>query len=816
MRFAFCLIGLFIFTYSAVFADEVAVPNTLINSTVTAADNVKFALPSSLSRVAFNDQELFLNGINLAWSSFSNDIGPNVSTPNLAHFENVFAQMQANGGNVMRLWLHTNGQYTPEWNGDMVISPGVDTISDLKAILDLAWKYDIGLIPCLWAHSMLKISNGSTITDRSRAILTQPENRQSYIDNSLIPMVEALKGHPAIVAWEIFNEAEGMSELTDWAETYHIPISDIQAFVNVTAGAIHRTDPDAQVTTGTLDFFYITDVEEGTYNLYTDQRLIEAGGDVDGTLDFYTVHYYGWGPSPFEHPASYWGLDKPLVIAEFWADCEYCGDLPAQSIYSHLYDNGYAGALSWSWTDRNNQLMLSQLDGLFNLHPQDVLIERPGRPVVNLTLPADQSFQDYGVAVQLSADASDPDGSIVRVEFYIDGVKYGQDVSTPYEMDFTTDELGSSFSVFAVAVDNDGIRGRSVSHSFTVKQLVEPGRLEAEDASYETVTRGEDPSASLGAYLDMRSDGSITWLVPGVPSAGDYAMTIGFNLVWEAPKTNSFSINGDNPINVVFDGITNSWRKKIIQVPLLEGDNTIVLTPSWGWMNFDYIAFPFIEGPDTTPPEAPSVTGVSPTADTTPTWSWSSGGGGNANYRYKLDDSDLSTGATETMSTTYSPSSHLADATYTLYVQEQDDAENWSTSGSFAITIDALNDTDGDGMVDTEDDFVSNAAASIDTDSDGKPDSFNEGCNATCVADSDLVLDLDDDGDGVLDADDAFPLISIGNYVDTDNDGAPDECDADCLALGMTADTDVNEDIIKSGLNIPLLKAVLDAQSAVQ
>jgi hypothetical protein len=56
------------------------------------------------------------------------------------------------------------------------------------------------------------------------------------------------------------------------------------------------------------------------------------------------------------------------------------------------------------------------------------------------------------------------------------------------------------------------------------------------------------------------------------------------------------------------------------------------------------------------------------------------------------------------------------------------------------------------------------------------------------------AIDPDDDNDGLLDADDAYPFVAIGDYVDTDNDGAPDACDAACVALGMAADTDDDND----------------------
>ena len=90
---------------------------------------------------------------------------------------------------------------------------------------------------------------------------------------------------------------------------------------------------------------------------------------------------------------------------------------------------------------------------------------------------------------------------------------------------------------------------------------------------------------------------------------------------------------------------------------------------------------------DTTAPGSPAVTGMTPTNSTTPTWTWGSGGGGNGTYRFKLDNSDLTTGATTTTSTSYTPSA-LAEGTHTLYAQERDAAGNWSASGNFAIAID--------------------------------------------------------------------------------------------------------------------------------
>ena len=61
-------------------------------------------------------------------------------------------------------------------------------------------------------------------------------------------------------------------------------------------------------------------------------------------------------------------------------------------------------------------------------------------------------------------------------------------------------------------------------------------------------------------------------------------------------------------------------------------------------------------------------------------------------------------------------------------------------------------DDDNDGVLDTEDDFKDDPAASVDTDGDGQPDSWNEGYTEDDST-TGLVEDEDDDNDGVSDAD---------------------------------------------------------------
>ncbi len=109
------------------------------------------------------------------------------------------------------------------------------------------------------------------------------------------------------------------------------------------------------------------------------------------------------------------------------------------------------------------------------------------------------------------------------------------------------------------------------------------------------------------------------------------------------------------------------------------------------------------------------------------------------------------------------------------------------------ITNDTDNDDDGDGVLDGNDAFPLISLGGLsDTDGDGLPDE----CDTDCV-NLGMIADADDDGDGINDAVDLFPQDSITGFTDTDGDGAPDDCSAqDCSGTGMSSDNDDDNDSI--------------------
>lgn len=302
-------------------------------------------------------QKIFASGINVAWNRFGTDVGSQAL--NTAWFQTMLDSVKNSGGNAVRWWLFTNaatnGGAPVFANGTGLVSgPGTMTITNIKSMLDMAQQRGIAVSLCLLSFDLLQ-SNANN-PGLNKTMLTTTAGIQAFITNALNPVVTAIGKHPAILCWEIFNEPEGMTTEYGWTPTtQRIAMKDVQIFTNRAAGAIHRAVPGVPVSNGSWSFrANANGLTGGGKNYYSDSELVAAGGDSLGKLDFYQVHYYdplGVERSPFDHPASYWKLDKPIVIGEFPAKgIGAPSNFTPLQAYNYLYDNGYAGALSWTYT----------------------------------------------------------------------------------------------------------------------------------------------------------------------------------------------------------------------------------------------------------------------------------------------------------------------------------------------------------------------------------------------------------------------------------------------------------------------------------
>jgi hypothetical protein len=114
-------------------------------------------------------------------------------------------------------------------------------------------------------------------------------------------------------------------------------------------------------------------------------------------------------------------------------------------------------------------------------------------PTVSVTSPAPGTTVSPGATVNLTASAADAGGSIVRVEYYVNGEKVGQATASPYAVAFEPILIGS-YTVVAVAVDNVGGMRASVPVTFSVGGTVTTAVLQRGVGGY---------SGAADTYLDQ-------------------------------------------------------------------------------------------------------------------------------------------------------------------------------------------------------------------------------------------------------------------------------------------------------------------------
>ncbi|MCH1554149.1 MAG: hypothetical protein L7S45_06100, partial [Luminiphilus sp.] len=150
------------------------------------------------------------------------------------------------------------------------------------------------------------------------------------------------------------------------------------------------------------------------------------------------------------------------------------------------------------------------------------------------------------------------------------------------------------------------------------------------------------------------------------------------------------------------------------------------------------------------------------------TGSVASGGSADVRFRFEFKPHPEVDPAYDTAAVTVAgstPTEYVIDIpsqganTFESFLMYVDTSDVSVTVTSVVVTaLDAVTDADGDGVDDADDAFPTDPAASVDTDGDGMPDDWNEGATAEQIAASALTVDEDDDNDGVVDGSDSRPL----------------------------------------------------------
>ena len=110
-------------------------------------------------------------------------------------------------------------------------------------------------------------------------------------------------------------------------------------------------------------------------------------------------------------------------------------------------------------------------------------------PTVTITSPSDGSTFTTGNVISIDADASDSDGTVSQVEFFVNGSSVGVDNNAPYSVNWTVTSGNSSIT--AVATDNESATTTSAAVSVTGQNGGNPTSMHVESITTGTAGAGQ-------------------------------------------------------------------------------------------------------------------------------------------------------------------------------------------------------------------------------------------------------------------------------------------------------------------------------------
>ncbi len=180
-------------------------------------------------------------------------------------------------------------------------------------------------------------------------------------------------------------------------------------------------------------------------------------------------------------------------------------------------------------------------------------------PTVSITQPANGQSFTAGSTITISASASDTDGNITKVEFFRNGVKIGEDTTSPYSFTWNNASSGS-YTLMAKATDNENATGQSTTVNISVGSTNPPP------------TTGL-PARIMNGYWHNFQNGSGLIPLRDVSSAWDV-----INISFAEPKTSSTDGEMAFELSSDFDAInyTEAAFRSDIQVLQSQGKKIII------------------------------------------------------------------------------------------------------------------------------------------------------------------------------------------------------------------------------------------------
>ncbi len=249
-------------------------------------------------------------------------------------------------------------------------------------------------------------------------------------------------------------------------------------------------------------------------------------------------------------------------------------------------------------------------------------------PTVSITAPANNSSATVGTAVNITATATDADGTVSKVEFYNGSTLLGSDNTSPYVFAWTPTATGS-YSITAKATDNAGntttssvilitVKGTRSPYNSTAATI--PGTIQLEEfdlggngVAYKDDTPGSDVTpvvnfrtnedvdietctdAGGGYNIGYATAGEWLEYTVNVQATGSYDMDLRAACSGTG-RTVSLAIDGTTFANNLAIPNTAGWQTwqtvSVKNIPLTQGQKILRVTiGATDYVNLNYVQF---------------------------------------------------------------------------------------------------------------------------------------------------------------------------------------------------------------------------------